>query len=801
MAQIMSSGTLEDKISALTLVVQESPVHTMKAFENLTGLAAKKSRNHALMALSALKDLLGQGVVLPPERKLRAFAKQPGLIGALQGKTVDWRVGDDLPVGIQDVHLVSWAYEDWLKRTYFEVLKTIEHWCNDEVEFARSRATTYVWELLKEKPEQEENLLRLLINKLGDTGKKVASTASHLLLQLQAAHPAMKSIVVNAIESDLLFRPGQSMHAKYYAIITLNQTVLSGKEQEVANKLLDIYFSLFLVLLKQDKPVNAQTNGKVQGGGGKPGKKARQKAKLEEAAHKAEDQLKEKLIAQVLTGVNRAFPFAKTDDATFESQMDTIFRITHSANFNTAIQALMLIQQISASKQYTADRYYRTLYESLLDPRLMMSSKQIMYLNLLYRSLKNDISIKRVKAFVKRLLQIITLHEPPFVCGVLYLINELKASVPSIQAMLDSPEECEDDGEEVFRDVPDQADGDANTSPTREVNGGAPLNSSRAVYDGRKRDPEHSHADLSCLWELIPLQLHFHPTVSLYASRLLASEPFTKDGDSNPDPTLHTLMHFLDRFSYRSPRANAAVKTKGSSIMQPLAGAPTADLLVKDRSAGKAEESLNKEEFWMKKREEVAPDEVFFHEYFEKAGRKKARAEKRREKKEKRRQMRDKDAEEGTDEEEEEEIWKALVKSRPEIEGDLEADGGEDLDELEEFMDDDVDEKPDDGEVEFHDAPDSEDEGQAAMAADDESEGEFDAMELEDGADAFVGSDEEVPSDFEKAFEGLDAEREKTSREQPGEEGGDKKKRRKLNSLPIFASVDEYAQFLGDDDE
>ena len=554
-------------------------------------------------------------------------------------------------------------------------------------------------------------------------------------------------------------------------------------------------------MLKQDKPINAQANGKVQGGGGKPGKKARQKAKLEEVTRQAEDQLKEKLIAQILTGVNRAFPFAKTDDATFESQMDTIFRITHSANFNTAIQALMLIQQISASKQHIADRYYRTLYESLLDPRLVNSSKQIMYLNLLYRSLKNDISIKRVKGFVKRLLQIITLHEPPFVCGVLYLINELKASVPSIQAMIDSPEEYEDDGEESFKDVPDQVNDEMNTSPTEHLNNkAAPLNSLRAVYDGRKRDPEHSHADLSCLWELIVLQSHYHPTVSLYASRLLASEPFSNDGDSKPDPTLHTLMHFLDRFSYRSPRANAATKTKGSSIMQPLAGAPTADLLVRDRGAGKVEESLNKEEFWLKKREEVAPDEVFFHEYFEKAGRKKARAEKRREKKERRMQIVNGDAEEWTEEEEEEEIWKALVRSRPEVEEDVGEDGDEHLDELKEFMDDEVDGKIGDGEVDFHDVPESEDETQAAIAADSESDGDFDPMELEDGEDALVGSDEEVPSDFEKAFEDLDAEREDMSRKQSKEENGGKKKRHKLKSLPIFASMDEYAQFLVDDD-
>src|ERR1700712_1338179 len=95
---------------------------------------------------------------------------------------------------------------------------------------------------------------------------------------------------------------------------------------------------------------------------------------------------------------------------------------------------------ISASKSVTADRYYRTLYESLLDPRLYSSSKQVMYLNLLYKSLKADLNAKRVQAFVKRLLQIIAMHEPPFVCGVLYLISELQGTFPSIRSMVTQAE-------------------------------------------------------------------------------------------------------------------------------------------------------------------------------------------------------------------------------------------------------------------------------------------------------------------------------------------------------------------------
>ncbi|EON67446.1 hypothetical protein W97_06700 [Coniosporium apollinis CBS 100218] len=764
MSDIMTSGTLEDKVSALTLLVQESPLHTMKSFENLLNLARKKSRNQALMSLGALKDLLGQGVVLPPERKLRAFVRQPSLISALQGKHVSWSTGEKLPGSIQKVHLVAWAYEDWLKRTYFELLQVLESWCNDEIEYSRRQSVKFVWELLKEKPEQEENLLRLLINKLGDKEKKIASQASYLILQLQNTHPAMKMVIINAIESELLFRSGQTGHAKYYAIITLNQTVLSGKEQEVANKLLEVYFALFVNLLKNTKsPVaTMNTNGQIQGGGSKPGKKANRKAKLREQADQSEEQLRERMIAAVLTGVNRAFPFSKTDDATFESQMDTIFRVTHSSNFNTSIQALLLIQQISATKQYSADRFYRTLYESLLDPRLLTSSKQLLYLELLYRSLKSDINIKRVKAFVKRLLQIITLHEPPFTCGVLFLISKLQLTFPSLASMLDTPETPDDD-EEHFVDAPE--DGETRLSHPPSSNPADPAPNPSPHYNPRKRDPAHSHADRACLWELVPLAAHFHPSVALFAARLRGQHPMPE----KPDMRSHTLVHFLDRFAYRSARARAG-KTRGASIMQPLAGANTADRLVGaeagrgDVGAGAGAVPVNSEQFWQRRVEDVGVDEVFFHRYFERAN--KGKKEKKEKKRDKRREGED------DDEDDEEEIWKALVESRPEVDG------------------------PGDDEEGFSDMESLDDEDNDAGLDDEMDDGDEEGDE-EDGDEALVGSDEELPDDFE----GFGEEPDETKDVETKGKEEKKRKKRKLKHLPTFASVEDYAKLIGDDDE
>lgn len=166
----------------------------------------------------------------------------------------------------------------------------------------------------------------------------------------------------------------------------------------------------------------------------------------------------------------------------------------------------MLIQQLTSSHQIAADRFYRTLYESLLDPRLATSSKQALYLNLLFKALKSDVNARRVKAFVKRIIQVLGLHQPAFICGVMYLIRELEKTFSSLNSLYDQPEDNESDEEEVFRDVPDEDD------ETQEQPEAQPKKPS-SRYDPRKRDPEHSNADKTCLWELVSAShflYHYH---------------------------------------------------------------------------------------------------------------------------------------------------------------------------------------------------------------------------------------------------------------------------------------------------
>jgi ribosome biogenesis protein MAK21 len=436
---------------------------------------------------------------------------------------------------------------------------------------------------------------------------------------------------------------------------------------------------------------------------------------------------------------------------------------------------MILIQQISATKHFSADRFYRTLYESLLDPRLITTSKHILYLNLLYRALKADTSIRRVKAFVKRLLQIINLHEPPFICGVLYLIKELIGTFPSIKTMLTAPEDNASDSEDEHIEDATKVD----------TNGQAA--SKHPQYDPRKRDPDYAHADLSSLWELLPLQAHYHPSVSVLASKILKQEPIKE----KPDPTIYTLMSFLDKFSFRNAKTKTQV-VHGTSIMQPMANTTkAADYLITARGGDRLHDPVNSEQFWKKKVDSVREDEVFFHTYFEKAG--KAKQVNKKEKKKRKGEDDDEDEDESAGEDE---VWKALVHSRPEIEGDEEDDSGFSDFDMDDMSDDDDDAENDadadmDGGVELNLDSDDEDEEPTAKAGthqDDDNMGDEGFDFDDEDEEAFVDSDGDVPFDVEAADD-----ESKTDQK--------KNKKRKLKHLPTFASAEDYAKLIGDDDE
>lgn len=788
LSQILSDGTLGDKISALTLLIQEAPAHNIKSFDMMLGLLNKKSRNAQLQSLNALKDLFINGLL--PDRKLRHFKNQP------------------LNMMLSKKQLALFYFEDYLKTFYFKVIQVLEVLSHDPIMHVRMNVVSHVFDLLKAKPEQEVNLLRLGVNKIGDIDNKVSAKTSYQILQLEQVHPNMKKIVIDSV-IDIVFKRNTDYHTKYYSVLTLNQTILTRREEDIANELVKTYFALLEKLLIESDPHQADNktqnqetktnNYKNRNKNFKKGKKGGKSVKNAKTEDEVLEEKDSKLFSALLTGVNRAFPFSDLPMEIYNKHLDTMFRITHSSNFNTSVQALMLIFQITSAQNMNADRFYRTLYESLLDPRLVTSSKQGIYLNLLFKALKKDSDIPRVLAFVKRIVQICynwTNVGP--IAGMLYLLMELQAQVPQIRNLaINTPvdhkymDDAESDEEEHFEDVKSE---DEDNKPTDKPK------KTLEVYDGRKRDPRFANASSSSIWEIGEFLNHYHPTVQLYAESFLSQEKQQK-----PDLGLFTLSHFLDRFVYRNAKQKAT--TKGSSIMQPLGGAHTGSLLVKASNMVRGEVPANTENWLAKRVEEIRPDERFFYEYFQT-------------KQNDTKDIAPKDEEFDQDSDlDEDEVWDALVKSQPDIEGG-ESDG-EDLSDL------DMDDFSDDGELEG-DLNDEELEQELEADISDEDDNSSSEVELQTigMSDDESVSGEELKDEEEPDFTGFsesedeeaelfkgDSEDEVSSEEEPEEpkkgkkrsadsdEPKEKSKKAKLKSLPLFADADEYAKLLDSDDE
>jgi len=661
LSTVMSSGTLSDKVAGMTLMVQEAPLYRLAVIDALLAMAHKQGRRENSMASDALKDLFLNDL-LPP-RKLVALANQPYFkqrAAALASGGV--RAAAALPKPSESA-LAYMAWEDALKTRYLDFLSVLEAGTHDEMTYIKKARVQQVYDLLLGAPERERVLLSLLVNKLGDGDKKIGARVVYLLGELIKKHPAFKLALISELEQ-LLYRSNISKRAQYFAIIFLNQVVFTagGSDEPLANKLISVYFLLFKQFIAANKQereqleaVEAKRAAKRKAramaqaeGGHRPFKASKFKeapkqyggsnsvsAKVAAAIARkkghtsleASDALRSKLLGGLLTGINRALPYATqlaveggedlsvpTDGAhatgvqAVLQQMDMLFNLVHTTAFPTSVQALMLLYQvlsrsIVAGGGANTDRFYRALYDKVLAPELLTSTgKHGLFLNLLYKSLKNDPNAERVAAFAKRLLQVAAQHQPPFICGVLFMLSEVLKTQRGLAMLLTQPaarlkvvdkatagdvkprvDELSDDEEEHFRDVTEEEEADkqkqkqdkakADAQKAQEVeeeqekaaaSSEAPaaaearliseLSSQpivRGAYDPMKREPQYAQARSSCLWELLLFARHFHPSVSRFANTILSGESITYPGDPLKD---FTAMNFLDRFCFKNPK-------------------------------------------------------------------------------------------------------------------------------------------------------------------------------------------------------------------------------------------------------
>nr|CAN61791.1 hypothetical protein VITISV_015796 [Vitis vinifera] len=409
------AGTAADKVSAFSVMVGENPIANLRSLDALLGMVASKvGKRHALTGFEALKELFVSSLL--PDRKLKTLLQQP------LNHLPETKDGYSL--------LLLWYWEECLKQRYERFVVALEEASRDMLPILKDKATKTMYALLRGKPEQERRLLSALVNKLGDPGAKGASYADFHLSNLLTDHPNMKSSSVQAVVIDevdaFLFRPHLGLRAKYHAVNFLSQIRLSnrGDGPKVAKRLLDVYFALFKVLISEaggDQKIDKSSKA-----GGKTSSSFKNnKAKDAMESHVEMDS---RLLSVLLTGVNRAFPYVSSIEA------DDIIEV----------QTPMLFQLAE------------------------------MFIGLLLRAMKNDVNLKRVAAFAKRILQMALQQPPQYACGCLFLLSEvLRARPPLWNTVLQN--ESVDDELEHFEDIVEETENEPSTVKETEDKGNTVL--------------------------------------------------------------------------------------------------------------------------------------------------------------------------------------------------------------------------------------------------------------------------------------------------------------------------------------
>jgi ribosome biogenesis protein MAK21 len=524
---VMRAGTLSDKIAAMALQVQSDPERNTQLLIRLVLLCHKKGRREAMLAIETLRDLFNNHLL-------------PG-----DGAADLLYYGDGGSV-----------YQHLLKKCYARYIDALGTWAKDTVIHSRTLATRIAYDLLISKSEQEDRLLALIVNKLGDPERRVASHSSYLLSQLLVQHPAMKEVVVRDVER-FLFRSHIQARAQYYAMVFLNQIILTKADSKVASLLIDIYMSLFRAFSGLRIDLDEDKNAAAAADANKHAKKKNKKAlkREKEAAESADRAVYSHMLSAILTGVSRAYPFVvnetdpKVREKLHKKLMDHcnhLFRIAHTGSFSSSTQSLSILFHMCEHPLQVSnpdddekdgslyDRYMRALYESLLHDGFRASTHPAVFFNLVYRSLKRDAHVGRLRAFVKRLLAVVMEGcVSNVVCASLYMVSKLVQDQPSLKVAIMMAEE---------RDLHD----------------------AKKDYDPFKRQPEYSNADRTSLYELVQLVRDCHPTVHKFADALLKGEELEYKGDPLED---FSLMAFLEKFVLRKPKVHLP---RGQSIMQKI---------------------------------------------------------------------------------------------------------------------------------------------------------------------------------------------------------------------------------------
>jgi len=576
MRQVLKSGTLSDKVAAMTLLVQESPVHRFATLEALVGMA-KSGKHAAKMAVESLKDLFGGGGDASGESPQHSTALLPG-DRRLRARPVD-EAWDHRTLRPSDAQLALWVFEEKLAALYKDFVTSVleNGLCRHQSADLRRHGVETAAALLERKPEQEARLLALVVNKLGDPDASVAARASAVLADLLRRHRRMTRVVAGEVQA-LAARASSTNdeRATHRAVAFLSQVYLDAENLgTLAASLVDTYVALF----RRAVSASASSSGGQQ----------------------QQQQLKTRFVAALLAGLKRALPYCPRDAASAsgflvkDEGLDALFLASHAGTFQTRVQALALLDTISADvaagrRRRAGDldeddratklraRFYRSLYDLLASSDVRKNTRPTLALNLCYRSVAADAEPVRRAALLKRLLGAAHHGHAALAAATVYLTARLDLVVgpEKSSSSRQQPQPVAKRRQRGLCGL-DVDDAGSNTSPSGPPPGETPTSSSFEWRDALKREPLAAARLDPRPWEIAALSRHFHPSVRAFAAQCLKRDPALAQYPGDPLSDF-SLSNFLDRFAYRNPKKKAAERATGVAARH----APARAALVQD---------------------------------------------------------------------------------------------------------------------------------------------------------------------------------------------------------------------------
>ena len=509
---ILQKGTFDDKISALLLYIRENPKMTLKYLEILIKLSENKNRRKNDTIIIGLKDLFLESI--------------------LQGKkylSFNNRYKNINNNNINEEELFNSYYEDKIHHLYLRLLNLLEDSINNEgIINIKKKNMEYLSEMLIKQPESEEKILQAIVNKLGDTSSEIYNYTIKLLNRIQEIHMNMSNIIFKYVT--IFYTINDKKESKLNALNYLVQMEIPNVTNFNYKKIfleesINFFFGLFNQISNENENNNmTEIEKKLKTEKNKKKIKKLKKLILE---NKTKDVINDKFLSLIVKRINILFRYVKNQknqmekiNEIIESKISILFKLSHSKNIKLSIEILKLLFGIITSQdQNFVSRYYKSLYE-LISLNKLSSSKYVKEaLKLILISLMFDNNNNRICSFIKRLLEMCLISEPPYIICILIIISQVIRNKNKLWKMI----EREQKGVKLF-------------------------------YDSTKRDPQFAQGEYSFLNELFLLEKHYHPSVQRMAKFII--ENYNKDIISyNGDPLLDfSLTNFLEKFMLKNPK-------------------------------------------------------------------------------------------------------------------------------------------------------------------------------------------------------------------------------------------------------